>query len=208
MNIHILLSTKERVRILEAVLYGNGPVRVSAVSRETGLSKGLVSKILDILAMEKILNRQGRAYAVNDCPSTRGLKILLNLSSFDADVFRKFPFVKGAGIYGSFAKGENTEGSDIDLWVLVGAADVTALARLTAALREMDDRINPYYLTDAKRERLMREDPLLYPALYYGSIDVWGEGLDAVQLQGLREGGPAEGRRTVAGKGERKPDGR
>jgi len=208
MNIHMLLSTKERVRILEAVLYNAGPVRVSAVSRETGLSKGLVSKVLDILASEKILKRHGRAYSVNDCPPTRGLRILLNLSSFDAGVFRKFPFVKGAGIYGSFAKGENTEGSDIDLWVLVGVADVTAWAPLTAALREMDDRIHPYYMTAQKRETLMREDPLFYHALYYGSIKVWGEGLDAVQLQRLREGGPAEGRRTVAGKGARKPGGR
>jgi predicted nucleotidyltransferase len=205
MNIHMLLSTKERVQILRAVLFKKGPVRVSDVSRETGLSKGLSSKVLDILASEGVLRRQARAYTVKDGPTTRGLRILLNLTPLDAGVFRKFPFVKGAGIYGSFARGDNTEESDIDLWVFVDEVGITALAGLTAALRETDDRISPYYLTDAKLERLMRENPPFYHSLYNGSILIWGEGLDAVQLQRLREGGPFEGRGTFDGKRASKP---
>jgi len=51
---------------------------------------------------------------------TKVIKILLNLGNFDVNLFEGYDFVKSAGLYGSYAKGGNTEDSDIDLWILTG----------------------------------------------------------------------------------------
>ena len=50
--------------------------------------------------------------------NTRAVKILLNLNLFYTYLFKKYDFIKGAGIYGSYVKGTNTEDSDIDLWIV------------------------------------------------------------------------------------------
>jgi len=177
-NIHKLLSTKERVKILRLILYRTNPLRVNEVARESELSKGLISKFFDVLLEEGILEKIDAKFSVQDNPNTSAIKILLNIECFDTALFNKFTFVSGAGLYGSFVKGKNTEESDIDAWVLIDKTDEENLARLTSELKRRYENIKPLYLTREKIEILKREDPLFYHSLVFGSINVYGEGIE------------------------------
>jgi len=180
MNIIGLFSTKERLALLRAVIYRAGPFGVGELARKTGLSKGLVSQFLKMMRKEGLLGRKGNRYTVSENLKTASVRLFLNLSGFDSAVLRKFKFVRRAGLYGSFAKGTNTEESDIDLWVLVEGAPETGLASLTKALKAIDDRIKPLYLTREKLARLKKEEQTFYYSLFFGTINVFGEGNEPI----------------------------
>src|SRR4030042_3924722 len=131
MNLHNILSTPQRIRILESIIYSNNSVSVNKTAKETRLSKGLVSKFFNILSVEKILRGQKTGFIVLDNLFVKSLKILLNISIFNASFFRKYSFIKGVGLYGSCAKGTNNEESDIDLWLKVTEMKETELSKLT-----------------------------------------------------------------------------
>ena len=180
MNICALFSTRERVMILNEVIYRSGPIGVNEVAREARLSKGLVSKYLNRLVGEGVLEKRGGKFFVEENVNVRAVRILLNLSRFDTDLFEGHGFVRGAGLYGSHVKGSNTEESDVDLWILTEEADDEDLAKLTRELGEAFGGVRPLYLTKAKLGLLREEDPLFYHSLVFGSITIYGEGLEGV----------------------------
>jgi hypothetical protein len=175
MNINELFSSKERERILRAIIFRTGPLGVGAISRELDVSKGMVSQYLDILRRDGILRRTKNRYSVLENTKTASVRLLFTISDFDAGVFDGFRFVKRAGLYGSCSKGSNTESSDIDVWILVDGASEPELAKLTRTLKAMDERIRPLYLTKEKLEALKREEKTFYYSIYFGSIDIWGD---------------------------------
>lgn len=182
MNIYKLLSTEERIKILEDILYKEKLLGVSEVAERLNLSKGLVSMFFDILVEETILRKTGIKFEVLKNIDVAALKILLNLNSFDTSVLKKFEFVKGVGLYGSFVKGENTEESDIDIYVLIEDTRDENLAKLTKELKRKDAKINPLYLTEDKLRILKKEDTVFYHSLIFGSINIYGKGIEAIEL--------------------------
>ncbi|MBN2043057.1 MAG: nucleotidyltransferase domain-containing protein [Candidatus Aenigmarchaeota archaeon] len=180
MNLHNLLSTRERVKILKSVLFKKDEMGVNSVAKELKLSKGLVSKYFDILSKEKVIRKRNGKYSVQENLNTVSLKILINLENFDPMIFRKFGFVESAGLFGSIVKGKNTEESDIDLWVLVEKTGEENMAKLTAELKKKYFKINPVYLTIDKLKVLKREDPVFHHSLFFGSITVYGDGIEKV----------------------------
>ena len=175
MNITALFSTVERLALVRAVIFRAGPFGVGELARKTGLSKGLVSQFLRTMQKEGLLERKKNEFFVAENVKTASVRLLLDLSGFDAALFRKFKFVKRAGLYGSFSKGTNNEDSDIDLWVLVDGASETDLAGLTKALKAMDGRIRPLYLTREKLARLKKGEMTFYYSLFFGTINVYGD---------------------------------
>jgi len=180
MKIDEIFSTADRVSILRATIYRRGALGVSGVAEETGLSKGLVSKYLRIMARNGILKRHGSKFAVSNSVAARAARLMLNLSMLDERLFTGFGFVKGAGIYGSFAKGSNDEASDIDMWVMIERASGEELARLTARLRNSIGDVKPLYLTKDKLRLLKRNDELFYHSLVFGSITIFGDDIETV----------------------------
>jgi predicted nucleotidyltransferase/predicted transcriptional regulator len=175
MNINELFSSRERERILRAIIFRTGPLSVGAISKELNVSKGMVSQYLDILRKDGILKRTKNKYKVLENTKTASVRLLFNIGDFDAGVFGNFKFVKRAGLYGSSIKGSNTESSDIDVWILVDGAREQELAKLTRTLKAMDERIRPLYLTKEKLEALKREEQTFYYSIYFGTIDIWGD---------------------------------
>lgn len=171
-----LFSTTERLRILEAVIFKRGQFSVSETAGRLALSKGLVSKYLDLMVKAGVAKRHNGKFAVvGDSPTVKGVKVLLNLQRVPAGLFKKYPFVRAAGLYGSCAKGENTEESDVDIWIRIAKIAETEQAALTSALnREVAD-VKPLFLSQERLERLREEDPLFFYALAFGSIAVYGE---------------------------------
>lgn len=175
MNINRLFSTKERVEILNHVIYLNREFGVIETAKKTRLSKGLVSKYFEILVNEDVLLKRGTKYIINNNGIVKGIRILLNLQKMDPKLFRKHRFVRAVGLYGSCSKGTNIVDSDVDLWIKVDKANDEDLSRLTASLRKKIENLKILILTNEKIKQLKEKDPLFYHSLYFGSIVLYGE---------------------------------
>ena len=174
-----LFSTRERLKILSVILYKKDDISITDVSREARVSKGLVSNFFKILLKEKILRRKGRKFRVGDAPKVKALKILFNLYKVDENLFKKYNFIRGAGIYGSFLRGENNEESDIDMWILIdNKASQEELARFSKELKRKYGNVSPIYLTENKLKKLKEKDKVFYYSLVFGSITIYGEKIE------------------------------
>lgn len=178
MNLHPVLATVEREKILRHVIMKTGHITVNETARELKISKALVSIYFSILGREGIMGRSGNRFFIKDSIQTKAVKILLNVSTFETGVFRKYGFVRGAGLYGSVVKGTNTEDSDIDMWIVVDPAEEEKIAGMIANLRKKYGNVKPIVLTHDKAVALKERDPLFYHALAFGSIVIYGEGLE------------------------------
>mgnify|MGYP001576765663 CR=1 FL=1 len=176
-----IFSTKERIKILKAVIYSVQPISVNVVAARLKISKGLVSKYLDVLLKEGIAKKSNGKYLIVNSPITKAAKILLNITAIDAGIFKKFNFVEAAGLYGSCAKGENTDESDVDLWVKIKDVSDEKAASLTATMNKKIKNIKPVFLTTKKIEKMKEDDVLFYHSLSFGSIVLYGD-KDAFQL--------------------------
>ena len=175
MELSRIFSSRERIKILKNIIFREGEFGVNEIAKEVKLSKGLVSKYFDILVKEKILGKKKRKYYVKSNVLVKSLKILLNLTKIDLKIFKKYKFVKAAGIYGSCVKGTNSESSDVDLWIKVSNLNQKSIPKLTSELKKKVENIKILVLDDEKLERLKKEDPLFYYSLYFGSVLIFGE---------------------------------
>lgn len=176
-----LFSTSQRIKILEAVIFRTDSVSVNNIASQLELSKGLVSKYFQILLKQEILKKGKGGLVVSDSPLVRAVKILLNVRSIDAGIFSKYPFVTAAGLYGSCARGENTEDSDVDLWVRVKDVEETKIASLTATINRKIKNAKILLLSDKRLEKIRKEDTMFYHSLAFGSIILYGD-VDAAQI--------------------------
>lgn len=176
-----IFSTKQRVKILKDIIFRNTTISVNNIASQLKLSKGLISKYFDILTKEKVLKRAGGKFIVSDSSLVKGIRILLNIRDINVSMFRKYSFVAAVGLYGSCAKGENLEGSDVDLWFKVKNASDGKLASLTSEINKKVSKAKVIFLTDKKINKLKKEDTLFYHALVFGSIVLYG-GIDDIQV--------------------------
>ena len=117
---------------------------LNELAHETGMSAATIARELDKIEPLDIITRtkKGRtSYRINqDCIIYEELKrIFLKFELADsimADELKRFD-IRYALIYGSFARGTETEASDMDL-LIVGNADKTALLR---AISKLEGRI-------------------------------------------------------------------
>jgi predicted DNA-binding transcriptional regulator len=89
MKLNVLFSSKDRIRILEGIVFRESVFGVSEISRELKLSKGLISKYLNSLTREGLLKKSNGKFAVDNNANTRTVRILLNINSIRRDVFKK-----------------------------------------------------------------------------------------------------------------------
>ncbi len=176
-----IFSTKERIKILKTVIFSVQPISVNVLAARLKLSKGLVSKYLDVLLKEGIAKKSNGKYLIVNSPITKATKILLNITGIDAGIFKKFDFVEAAGLYGSCAKGDNSDESDVDLWLKVKDVSDEKAAPLTAVMNKKIKNVKPLFLTTKKIEKMKKDDELFYHSLSFGSIVLYGES-DAIQL--------------------------
>ncbi len=176
MNIHELFSTRERIKILKHILYLEKDFGVNEIAKKLKISKGLVSKYFEILFKKGILKKSGKKFAVRrDNLLVKGIKIMLNLEKIDAKVFKKYKFVKAVGLYGSCAKGTNTENSDVDLWIKVENAGEKSIVNLVSEIKKKLGNASVLVLDEKKIKLLKEKDSVFYYSLYFGSIIIYGE---------------------------------
>jgi len=170
-----ILSTHERIKILKEVIYTEEDTGVNKLAKKLQLSKGFVSKFLQILEKEGILKKAGKKFILSESPVIKGIKILFNIELINQNIFKKYKFVKSAGIYGSCAKGENRVDSDVDIWVKIENVSQEDEVRLLSELRRKIKNVKVVFLTEEKINRLKKEDTLFYYSLFFGSIVIYGE---------------------------------
>lgn len=170
-----IFSTGERINILKAVVFKHTPISVNSIAQDLELSKGLVSKYLDVLAKKGIAKKSNGKYLIVDTALTKGLRILLNIEQIDETLFRKYAIVEAVGLYGSCAKGENTDGSDVDLWIKVREFNDRKISSLTAEVIRKIKNAKPIFLTAKKIEKMKKDDELFYHSLVFGSIILYGD---------------------------------
>ena len=173
MNLENVFSTEERVVIIKNILYLEREFGVNEIANKSKLSKGLVSKYFNILLKEVIIKKANRKFLVDD--NTRSLKILLNIQKIDINIFKRYDFVKAVGLYGSCAKGTNTENSDVDIWIKIENGNQEDTINLTSNLLKTVDNVKILVLDDKKLDILKKEDTLFYYSLYFGSIIIYGK---------------------------------
>ena len=176
-----IFSTEERIKILKNIVFTEKHISVNSIAVKLKVSKGLVSKYLDLLVKEGIAKRSKGKYLIVDSAITKGTKILINISGIDISIFKKYEFVEAAGLYGSCAKGEDFEDSDIDIWIKIKDVKDEKIASLTALINKKMDRAKPLFLTIKNIEKMKKEDELFYHSLSFGSIVIYGE-RNAIQL--------------------------
>ncbi len=94
--------------------------------------------------------------------------------AIDPRICKKYPFVESVGLYGSCAKGDNREDSEIDLWVKIKEASEENQAVLISELRKKIKNVKTLLLTEEKLEKI-KEDHVFYNSLFFGSITVYGD---------------------------------
>jgi predicted nucleotidyltransferase len=155
------IGSKKCMQILKAIVYAlDGDFYQSEIARLSGLSINTTKKWLETLTTYGILNKKRKAghmiYSLeHEHPFVKQLKVLLNVSrSYEA--IREFSD-KGFEVYlfGSSARGEDTENSDIDL-LIIGTIDNNTLMELT-------DKLHKSLLRDVNP---IRFDPMGYAVLY------------------------------------------
>lgn len=179
MNIAEVFSTEKRVRILEHIMFTSDTLYVSDVARDTNTSKGLVSKYLNQLVMENVLEEEGKGFKVRNGAEAKALKVMLSLGRIELGDIRNLEVIDSIGVYGSAVKGENNMESDIDIWILHNHASPEDLAYVSKTLGKLGD-VNLLYLTREKVDAMRDEDPVFYYSLVFGSIVLHGEGIDGI----------------------------
>lgn len=168
-----LFSSEKRIKVLEYALYRDA-INVTKVSKELLLSKGFVSEFLSVLYVNKILYKN-KCYHPTNNPLTHGIKILLNINKIDISKVKK-PFIKGIGLYGSWANGTNMFDSDLDIWIKTdNYPNERDLAYLSKTLREMTHTEVQLLVLTPKKIKQLKEDKPFFSSISYSSFLLWGK---------------------------------
>ena len=153
-SIGLTLFGKTRRAIL-SLLFGHAEdsFYMRQIARAAGVGMGAVQRELKNLADAGIIMRIGRGrqvyYQANpDCPVFAELKGFVVKTAGVADVLRAalVPLADGiskAFIYGSFARGSEKRGSDIDVLVVGEVAFSEVVSLLASAQKRLGREVNP-----------------------------------------------------------------
>ncbi len=173
-----LFKTRERVEILNHVLY-NDKSTVTEISKNTGVSKGLVSRFLKYLESSSIIEKTGRNYKLIINEKTKAIKVLLNLDKINLNL-DNLNWAEIIGIYGSWASGTNNSESDLDIFVMVNKyPSEYKISKFNRDLRNMTmNEVNILILTPEKIKTLKKTDKPFYNSLLKSPIILKGESLE------------------------------
>jgi len=175
-----LFTSKARVKLLKVLLFSGKSFHLRELARVAGVSPPYASEELANLAKAGIVTEEKRAnlkiYAINDrCPFLPELRTLFLKTDYLGDIVRKELTGKAryALIYGSFARGDERETSDIDLLVISEIKE-DDLLRLTRALEKKTNREVNYILWNDSAFKEKHNNALLRTILSEGFIMLIG----------------------------------
>lgn len=165
------IIVKNSFKLLNVFLFKpDAQIHQNEVIRMSGLSKNTAMKLLDLFTRQGMLkeSRKGNLKLfslIEEHPVVKQLKILINVSELHA-ILRSFTS-KGfeAYLFGSAARGEDTENSDIDL-LIIGKISNDSLADITTRImKAMNRDVNPVIKTPYEYSNLYKTDKAFYENL-------------------------------------------
>lgn len=165
------ILAKNSFKLLNVFLFKPGAqIHQNEVIRMSGLSKVTVMKLLSLFTSQGILkeSRKGNLKLfslVEEHPVVKQLKVLVNVSELSA-ILRDFTG-KGFEVYlfGSAARGDDTESSDIDM-LIIGKISNAILADITTHItKAMNRDVNPIIKTPYEYSNLYKTDRAFFENL-------------------------------------------
>jgi predicted nucleotidyltransferase len=163
-----LFTSKTRIGILKLLLFHQErEFHLREIAKLVGISPSYVAKELDNLSKINLVKKSKRAnlsiYSLSrDCVFLDDLKRLFLKTDYLGELvqaeFRgkaKYCF-----IYGSFAKGDEREGSDIDLFIVSSMKQDDVIGIIRRLERKTDRELN-YILWDEKTFKQRRDNHLI-----------------------------------------------
>jgi predicted nucleotidyltransferase len=157
----------------------NKPIKVTEVAKNVGASKGSVSLTLKKLTKEGIV--RDLHVDISD-PRVRAMKIMINVQGIVSKgiISKLKKYTSGAGLYGSWANGTNTEDSDVDIWIKPKKSFKQALlgklsGEISAALGA---EVQLLVLSKERIENLKKDNVVFYHSLLFSSMQLYGEGIE------------------------------
>ena len=148
------------------------------ISRKTGVSIGAVNQALKIFVRESILSREKKGrlnlYEVNmKNPLVRELKVLFNILKVKGLVDDIKEESKKVILFGSCSRGNNTEGSDMDIFVL--AKDKKAVSASIRKFQEKtSEKLQAVIVEPARLADFKKKNRYFYEQINIG-IKLWDE---------------------------------
>ena len=171
------ILTKNGIRALALLAWNPGKsFSVREVSKELGISPGSASTMLNRLKSKGLVTTEvrGRLLLCSidlENPIARQLKVLLSLDTLGDLVGSLKPFAKKIILFGSAARGLDTEESDIDVFVLT--TDMAkAKEAISQARNSISRKLSPVIVDTTGYSRLKREDKPFYDSINSG-ITLW-----------------------------------
>lgn len=186
-------------RAILSLLYGH-PDRsyyLRELVRATGFGLGSVQRELAQLAAAGIIRRSDSGHQVyfranTDSPVFNDLKNLITKTVGAAETIREALLPLGdrisiALIYGSVARGEETQQSDIDVLIVGGVSFAEAVKALHEAQEKLDREVNPsVYPVEEFRRRVAEQHYFIREVLSGPRIFVVGDDNELERLAGKR----------------------
>ena len=142
------------------------------LAEKTSLSKGGTNQSLRELAHQGILKTEKKGHmtfysADLSSPSVRQFKILRNVATLESIVNKLRPFTDRVVLFGSCAKGEDTQESDVDLLVVSRDKDhIRSLIPETKAKR----KIQLLLKTPQEYVQLENKEPVFFKEIQQGVV--------------------------------------
>jgi len=176
-----LFTSKARVKLLNVLLFSSKGIHLRGLARAAGVSPPYASEELANLAAAGVVSEEKRAnlkiYSINEkCPFLPELRSLFLKTDYLGEIARKKLSGKAryALIYGSFARGDERKGSDIDLLVVSEMKEDDLLA-LSRSLEKQTGREVNYILWNDNAFKKRRGNSLLRTILGEGFIMLVGD---------------------------------
>ncbi len=177
-----ILGTPKKIVILQEVLFSDDAIRVNDIAKRKKVSTGFTSKYLQELKKGGVVRKRKEGYFTVESPLTKALRILMNQSILQGMNFKKH-MIQGAGVYGSWAKGENRSDSDIDIWIFSERRmSEEEISEIAAEIRKRTGCEVDMLALNPEKVRELKKNERLYCALRESFV-IYGKGLD--ELEGM-----------------------
>jgi predicted nucleotidyltransferase len=179
MNILTSTFTKKNLKIISKL--EERPLHIRELAEQAHVSPGKVQTTVKFfvktgLATEKREKNRKIIKMNNSNPLLIKIKALINTQQIlQSDSIKKLMGHGKVGIFGSFAKGTNDEGSDVDLWIYTEKKQIDLAGLVRNLEKEIKRKVDLTVLNKTKLEHIMKNDPEFYAQLKFTSTCLNGD---------------------------------